>query len=294
MENNELNRLIDKYKLSEEEHGAILERLKKDIFFDQTPQKDQSILFVIGQPGCGKTTFIQNSELRADYININSDDYRHFSKYSDEILSQYPTYYSKLTNFDAHLWGDELFLYGINNGYSVLREKAPTDYSLLETIKNLAVKYDLKIYVVVTGNLTSLLATRERYEEEIAQGMRAKLSSIDAHNKCYDLLPNYVSECIKLGVRVSYIVPESDTYRIINVENDGLSMLEKIRHASNKKSCVNFEERINKIKIAMRNRNASQQQFEELSKIEEIYINFVNKEKSKSISSTEQENQRWK
>ena len=137
MENDELNRLIDKYKLSEEEHGAILETLKKDVFLARTPNDNQCILFVIGQPGCGKTTFIQNSDLLAEYISINSDNYRHFSKYSDEILSQYPTYYSKLTNFDAHLWGDELFSYGINNGYSVLREKAPVDYSLLDKIKNL-------------------------------------------------------------------------------------------------------------------------------------------------------------
>lgn len=115
MENVNLDKLIEKYKLSKEEHRAILEKLKKNIFSEKTPTSHLSVIFIIGQPGCGKTTVIQNANF-VNYININSDDYRHFSKYSDEILREYPTYYAKLTNFDAHLWGDELFSYGIKNG----------------------------------------------------------------------------------------------------------------------------------------------------------------------------------
>ena len=129
----QINELIEKYKLSQEEHNKVLELLKKDLFVGKIAEKDPSIMFVIGQPGCGKTTFIEESSL-SKYIVINSDDYRSFSKYSNEILEKYPTDYAKLTNFDAHLWGDELFSYAIQNGYSVLREKAPIDYSLLELL----------------------------------------------------------------------------------------------------------------------------------------------------------------
>ena len=131
MENYSSNELIEKYKLSKEEHNKVLELLKKDLFADKTITENPSVMFVIGQPGCGKTTFINSTDL-SRYIIINSDDYRSFNKYSKEILDKYPTAYAKLTNFDAHLWGDELFSYAIQNGYSVLREKAPTDYSLLE------------------------------------------------------------------------------------------------------------------------------------------------------------------
>lgn len=291
MESENLYSLIEKYKLSAEEHRVILEKLKEDIFSTKTPANHQSLMFVIGQPGCGKTTFIQNSDL-SDYININSDEYRHFSKYFSEILNKYPTYYAKLTNFDAHLWGDELFSYGISNGYSVLREKAPVDYSLLEIIKELSGKYDLNICVVATGNLTSLLATRERYEKEVLKSSRAKLSSIEAHNKCYALLPDFISQCIQLGIKVSYTVPVNNEFRIISVGNNGLSVLNQIRQASNQEACTNFETRINNIKIAMRNRNAPQQQFEELSKIEGIYLDIVNGKKTRSIKSEEPENEK--
>lgn len=291
MESENLYSLIEKYKLSEEEHRVILEKLKEDIFSTKTPANHPSAMFVIGQPGCGKTTFIQNADL-TDYININSDDYRHFSKYSNEILRKYPTFYAKLTNFDAHLWGDELFSYGINNGYSVLREKAPVNYGLLETIKELSSDYDLNICVVATGNITSLLATRERYEKEVLKNSRAKLSSIEAHNQCYALLPDFILQCLQLGVKVSYVVPVNNEFRIVSVEDNSLSILRQIRQVSNEDACDNFEERINNIKISMRNRNAPQQQFEELSKIERIYLEVVNGKKTESIKSEELENEK--
>ncbi len=274
MDNGILETLIENYKLSKDEHIKILGILQKNIFKDKTPENNPSIMFVIGQPGCGKTTFIQNTNL-SNYIVINSDNYRQFSKYSEEILAKYPTYYTKFTNFDAHLWGDELFSYGISNGYSVLREKAPVDYSLLELIKTLASKYDVVINVVVTGNLSSLLATRERYEKEILKNNNARLSNVDSHNSCYDLLPDFILKCLKYGAKVNYVVPINKAFEIISVDNDNINLLEKIREESNKQSCCNYKARMDNIKNSMLNRNAPQEQFEELSRIEEVYFNIM-------------------
>lgn len=270
MENEFLEKLIESYKLSEDEHRMILNELKKRVFLNKVAEKDPSIMFVIGQPGCGKTTFIQNTDL-SRYTIINSDDYRRFSKYSDEILDKYSTYYTKLTNFDAHLWGDELFAYAIQNGYSVLREKAPIDYSLLELIKTIPHNCDVVINVVVAGNLASLLATRERYEKEILGSSIAKLSNIEAHNKCYALLPDFVLGCLSLNVKVNYVVPMGDQFKVIPVGDDYFSLLQEFRSKSNEYACLTYGSRIDSIKKSMINRNASQEQFEELSKIESIY-----------------------
>lgn len=265
-----INELIEKYKLSREEHNTVLKLLKKDLFADKIYEKDPSIMFVVGQPGCGKTTFIKKSSL-SKYIIINSDDYRRFSKYSNEILEKYPTDYAKLTNFDAHLWGDELFNYAIQNGYSVLREKAPIDYSLLELIKTIPHNCDVVINVVVAGNLASLLATRERYEKEILRSSIAKLSNIEAHNKCYALLPDFVLGCLSLSVKVNYVVPMGDQFKVIPVGDAYFSLLQEFRSKSNEYACLTYGSRIDSIKKSMINRNASQEQFEELSKIESIY-----------------------
>lgn len=262
--------LIEKYKLPEEEHNRVLELLKKDLFAVKSVDKSPSIMFVIGQPGCGKTTYINSTDL-SKYIIINSDNYRSFSKYSKEILDKYPTNYAKLTNFDAHLWGDELFSYAIQNGYSVLREKAPIDYSLLELIKMVPNNYNVVINLVVTGNLSSLLATRERYENEILKGDNAKLSNIEAHNKCYNLLPDFILGCLSLGVKVNYVVSDGNQFKVIPVGDDYLILLQKIRKENNEYASLTYGARMDSIKRSMENRNASQEQFSELYKIESIY-----------------------
>lgn len=291
MENATLKNLIENYKLSEEEHKVILEELKTNTFFNKTYETNPSAMFIIGQPGCGKTTFIQNADL-SNYTIINSDNYRSFNKYSDEILNKYPTYYTKLTNFDAHLWGDELFTYGMDNGYSVLREKAPLDYSLLEFIKMISSNHNLIINVVVTGNLSSLLATRERYEKDILKSNNARLSNIEAHNQCYALLPDFISRCLQFGVKVNYVVPINNEFKTICVGNDYLNLLEKIRKESNEKACLNYETRINNIKKSMINRNAPQEQFDELRKIEDIYLEIVNSRNLENTKSEELESER--
>lgn len=282
MNNQLLQELIQKYKLSEEEHGVILECLKKKLFSNRAAENNPSIMFVVGQPGCGKTTYINNQDL-SQYVIINSDDYRHLSKYSDEILDKYPTSYAKLTNYDAHLWGDELFSYAIQNGYSVLREKAPIDSSLLELIKTIPSEYDIVLNVVVAGDLASLLATRERYEKEILKSDNAKLSNIESYNKCYSLLPDFISECISLGAKVNYVVPFDNQFKVIPVGNDYLEVLQELRKQSNEYVCTTYEQRMDNIKQYMMNRKAPQEQFDELKKIESGYCeinSYYDNEKS--------------
>lgn len=270
-----LQDLIKKYKLSKKEHEIVLEFLKKKLFSNSVPNSNPSIMFVIGQPGCGKTTYINNEKL-SHYVIINSDDYRYLNKYSNEILNKYPTSYAKLTNYDAHLWGDELFYYAIQNGYSVLREKAPIDTSLLKVIETIPCEYDVVLNVVVAGNLSSLLATRERYEKEILVNKSAKLSNIESHNKCYDLLPDFIFRCIHLGVKINYVVPLVEQYKVIPVGDNYLELLKHLQQYSNDHTCLTYKKRMDNIKKRMVARNASQEQFDELKKIESIYYDMTN------------------
>lgn len=280
MRNLSENQLIEKYILSKEEHDKILEVLKNKLFVDKDSEERPSAVFVVGQPGCGKTTFIKNTNF-SNYTIINSDDYRSFNKYSEEILDKYPADYAKFTNFDAHLWGDELFTYAIQNGYSVLREKAPTDYSLLEVLETIPSSYDIIIDVVVSGNLSSLIATRERYEQEIIHSKHAKLSSIEAHNKCYQLLPAFISDCLSYGVRVNYIT-FVDGYHSISVNANNLNLLQEIQDASNTQACFDYESRIDNIKNLMNKRNASQDQYDALKEIDDIHSKIVNNQEQQN------------
>lgn len=273
---NQIDELIEKYKLTEEEHAEVLEVLKKDLFSNISMDDAPSVMFVVGQPGCGKTTFINNSNLEK-YVIINSDGYRKFNKYSSEILKNYPTDYAKLTNYDAHLWGDELFNYAVENGYSPLREKAPLDDSLFEAIKEIPINYEIIINVVVAGNLESLLATRERYEKELLNSSNAKLSSIESHNKCYGFLSTFILKCLELGVKVNYVISDGEQFEIILVVDNHLNLLEEYRNKSNKQALLSYYKRIYAIKQSMIKRNAPKNQFDELDKIESVYNELNNK-----------------
>lgn len=142
---------------------------------------------------------------------------------------------------------------------------------MLELIKMIPSSYEIVINVVVAGNLSSLLATRERYEKEIRESSHAKLSNIEAHNKCYDLLPDFISGCVALGIKVNYIIFVDNQYEMIPVGDDYLELLLKLRKESNHQAYLHYDTRIDTIKSSMTNRNATQEQFDELKKIEKVH-----------------------
>ena len=84
-------------------------------------------------------------------------------------------------------------------------------------------------------------------------------------------------------MKVNYVVPRNNGFDIIPVGNDGLNLLERLRKESNEQVSLDYETRINNIKKAMINRNAPQEQFDELNKIEKIYLEIVNSKSDKNI-----------
>ena len=266
-----VDQLTENYKLQKEEHNRVFEMLKEKLFINKVKETNLSVLFVVGQPGSGKTTYIKNTDF-SKYININSDEYRVFHQHGNEIVEKYPTHYAKLTNYDAHLWGDELFSYAIEHGYSVLREKAPTNDSLLEIMKTIPSNYEVAVHVVLTGNLESLLRIHERYERDLMENKIAKLSSRETHNKCYQLLPDFVKKCLELNIKVSYVSAEENQWKTQSIQDHSLEILQKAREESNKNACIQYDIRMHKIKESKKLRNAFQEEWDELEKIEDIYL----------------------
>ena len=224
-------------------------------------------------------TFINKIDFSM-YTIINSDDYRRFNENSDTILDLYPTNYARFTNYDAHLLGDELFNYAVSNGYPVLREKAPrNDGKLFNLIKELISKHNCQVTVdvVVSGNLESLLATRERYESELLERKPAKLSNIDVHNEIYESLPKFVMSCLLLGVNVNLVSRDNYLVRTISIDNYD-DVLRKFRDESNRRAIETYNSRMKEIIKKMNSRGAPQEQFDELDKIdkiESVYLSLI-------------------
>ena len=84
-------------------------------------------------------------------------------------------------------------------------------------------------------------------------------------------MPDFISKCISLGVKVNYVVSFDNQFKVIPVGNDYLEVLQEFRKQSNDHACTIYEKRMNNIKQCMMNRKAPQEQFDELKKIESVY-----------------------
>ncbi len=54
---------------------------------DNIPQKKRCVVFLGGQPGIGKTSFVEQDDLFAKYIKINDDEYRKYHPNTREITT---------------------------------------------------------------------------------------------------------------------------------------------------------------------------------------------------------------
>lgn len=100
------------------------------------------------------------------------------------------------------------------------------------------------------------------------------------HNKCYTLLPDFILECISLGVKVDYVVSFGNKFKVIPVQDDFLDVLQELRKQSNEYAGITYEKRMDNIKQCMMDRNASQEQFDELKKTEKVYYEMIRHNKN--------------
>lgn len=90
------------------------------------------------------------------------------------------------------------------------------------------------------------------------------------------LITRFFLKCFSLGVKVNYVVSVDSQYKMISAQEDYLDVLQKLREESNKEACLHYDTRMDRIKKSMLDRNAPEEQFEELKKIESVYNEIKN------------------
>lgn len=73
-------------------------------------------------------------------------------------------------------------------------------------------------------------------------------------------------------MNVNYVIPFDNKFKIILVGDNYLDLLKNLRKESNEHSCDHYDARMCNIRKSMIDRDASQEQFDELKKIENIYL----------------------
>ena len=84
----ELESLKEQYKLTKENHNNVLNEIIRETTNNKKTSSQPMLVFVIGQPGAGKTTLMQKMDF-SNFVNVNSDKYRKYVDVNGEIALNY-------------------------------------------------------------------------------------------------------------------------------------------------------------------------------------------------------------
>lgn len=192
-----LKKLMEKYILSEEEHKAILEDIKKASYEGKTKVENPKFIIVLAQTGAGKSNLTSSIYSNDDnLVIIDSDKYKAYRHDNKDILRDHFAEYAYLTAPDAYLHRDEMLKDAMSK-YNILIECAPSgkDGLFVDIDRIQQAGYTVEIHVLGVSSLNSSLSVHERYEDLLERNSNvAKLTSLDRHDDSFTSLNEAVKE----------------------------------------------------------------------------------------------------
>ena len=284
--------LMKQYLLSDKEYLRTFYYAMAITFYHKEPVANPQISIVAAQTGSGKSNLTAKL-LRANdnYIFVDSDKYKHFRYDAQEIAKKYTVLYPFLTGPDGYDCADNIYNYAVNNKYNIIKETAPSANKGLLGIneEELVIKgYKVNVHILAVGELNSILSLHERYEKQILSGLRtAKLTPLSRHDESYNALLKNVEDLVnnnnisnicvyKRGIKEENFDPNL-VFPSPNI-NDPIQAIVEARKEENNKTKKEFADRYNLIFEQMNNRNAPQEQIEQLKSVKIRYESSIKEE----------------
>ncbi|MBO6233712.1 MAG: zeta toxin family protein [Clostridia bacterium] len=296
-----MQKLKEKYKLSNQEHYRIYTLIKKYYLTNITPE-DKPIAVIVGaQPGSGKGSLIGYSKNKFDdtsnVIIITTDDYKPFHPKASEIAKKYPTYYSAVVDVDSSMWTNEILNEAIENKYNFILEVTFKNDRIIKTLEKLKEKgYTIIIRSLAVSYIESLLSAFERYEKQVQVRSWGRFFNPLEYNYTYENIPNTLEniensrcfdaiEIFRRGESIKYpqlIYRNCKKDYLQNFENDSFinkyesakESILKYRNEDLKTVNEEMEERIIVLENSFKNRNASKEELEGLYVLKELFYNY--------------------
>ena len=187
---NNLEELIEEYKLTEEEHSNISQKISEIFFKGKTKSKIPTAIFTIGPPGSGKTGLngLAQKELNGNLVIVNNDELRPFHPKAEEIAKKYPKEYIKITNEESKYWTDELVDKTIEEGYNILYEGTGRKIEIFKRMieKMLQHGYRIIIKAMAVNELNCMMSIVERYAGQVQHKGWGRIVSTKTFYKSYD------------------------------------------------------------------------------------------------------------
>ena len=200
--------ILQKYKLSQQEHDFYYEIIKRTYTSGKIPVENPISVIIGGQTGAGKSSIIgYSTKMFSDgnVIIINSDEIKPFHPKSEEIAKLYPKLYTKITDQESNTWTSQLFEELRRDGYNIIFEGTMKNNRVAdESITELeTLGYTVIVRGLAVADLESRISILERYEGQVTKKGWGRLVVTDHHNQTYEGMPNtigYIEETGKYDI----------------------------------------------------------------------------------------------
>lgn len=214
MENNsELEKAKAKYMMTPEEIDVMWNQTKEYLLSKIHPEtQDKPTVFITGgQPGSGKSALVYQSKLdfktmgkQAEVLDV--DSFRGFCKNASLLASEYPEFYSQITDVYTGYIMKRLLEEAITKGYNFIFEGTLANPQIIQTIRKFNPDYRIIARIMATSKEESTLSLFERYLEMRKTIGFGRLTTIEAHDVRFASLDKTVlaleNEGIEEGIEV--------------------------------------------------------------------------------------------
>lgn len=288
-----LEKIKEKYKLTEEKHNEIAKEIRKIMLYGKFPVEKPKAIIDIAPPASGKTglnSYGYEQFLDNNVVIINSDELKPFHPQIDEIARLYPQYYTKVTDQESNTWTSDLFNYALSEGYNVIFEGTGRNAKILDTIKEKMPNYEVVVRGMAVNELNCLMSILERYEAEVKSIGWGRLVTPNHFYETYNNMPETIDlieksdiisgvEIFKRGLK------PSEPIKIYDSKEIQMGRFPNAKYAvfggrveDEKNANEHFEEYYDKLLKLMQSKKITDEERIILEKIEQLHQNYKKKD----------------
>lgn len=191
----------NQYKLSDEEHNLVFEKIKDDFLNNSLSIVSPKVVITGGQPASGKGKLARDSidqfKDRGGSVIIDPDQLRAYHPQYDELQKLDDKTSSGFTHHDAKKWSLELIEEAISHKKNIVLDQTSADFETLKnTVQNFRDKgyKEVELKIMAVPEITSRQGIYHRYEMEKALYETGRFVNVDIHSEIYHKLENTVEQ----------------------------------------------------------------------------------------------------
>ncbi|MER7029343.1 zeta toxin family protein [Streptomyces ramulosus] len=207
---------VDYHRLSAEEHRWIFDALIVPLLGPITPQEKPVAVYVLGQPGAGKTRAAQmvRRALRGCPAHITGDDFKASHPDYLQLLREEPRTASARIRADYRAWQAQAEAHVRQQRADVVIEITPASAPGFIASASLYRRagYRVELVVLAVRAADSRQGTAARYATVSQRGVPARFTTAAGHDGCYSALPEVVAAAEQLAAVDELVVMRRDAH----------------------------------------------------------------------------------